>query len=649
MKNLQKCICLNKPLVFCIIVSFLFVLFFLRHYLNSFYFQNDVNKISFNLESSYKGEGFICFEGKCDVLNYENGVYFYKLNSTKPIFYNGEINSFEILSKDETLFQNAKSLGIFLGNNFIKKDKDTLHFNKIKLQNETFYKTKIQIKNNKTFLQKAGLYFESLFYNWYFYLISYILILIYLNLYQGRFDFKIKYPIIIILTIGLFLRLSHINFVPFWNDELYVLTKIFNNNFNIFSNCFNDAGNPPLFFVLANFWLLFFNKSIFSIRFLSLILGLVQIGSIYFILNKVIDKKAAILASFLSAINIFVIVESNEIRSYILSMSLVLWGGYWFYKLLKDFSNKNLIIYLIFSSLLINCHYYCIFFVLANFILGCFLFKNNKKKFILGNFISFLTFLPYFLNTFLLKSLDNSFNTWLEKPSIDLIYSHIIFYFGNIFFFILTIIFCVFVFQKLKNKEKNIFLYNVYVISLSFVFAFLISIFVKPILFERYFCIFLPLLIINTTILILIDYNFKIKFLIPFLVFLFSINMPKYENYNLFSNISQVAQFYGYDVKYNENKENYFITPDFIDYIKYYPFIDKTKTIVSNYGVREDVDLMKFYLSQVKETKKEIVFYLPEICMNSKIKFMKDNKNIKIRKFETNMVPIYKIYITKNL
>ena len=132
-----------------------------------------------------------------------------------------------------------------------------------------------------------------------------------------------------------------------------------------------------------------------------MILGLVQIASIYFILNKVIDKKAAILASFLSAINIFIIVESNEIRSYILSMSLVLWGGYWFYKLLKDFSNKNLIIYLIFSSLLINCHYYCIFFVLANFILGCFLFKNNKKKFILGNFISFLTFLPYFLNTFL--------------------------------------------------------------------------------------------------------------------------------------------------------------------------------------------------------------------------------------------------------
>ena len=122
MKNLQKCICLNKPLVFCIIAGFLFVLFFLRHYLNSFYFQNDVNKISFNLESSYKGEGFICFEGKCDVLNYENGVYFYKLNSTKPIFYNGEINSFEILSKDETLFQNAKSLGIFLGNNFIKKE-----------------------------------------------------------------------------------------------------------------------------------------------------------------------------------------------------------------------------------------------------------------------------------------------------------------------------------------------------------------------------------------------------------------------------------------------------------------------------------------------------------------------------------------------
>ena len=37
------------------------------------------------------------------------------------------------------------------------------------------------------------------------------------------------------------------------------------------------------------------------------------------------------------------------------------------------------------------------------------------------------------------------------------------------------------------------FLYNVYVISFVFVGAFLISMFIKPILFERYLCIFLPL------------------------------------------------------------------------------------------------------------------------------------------------------------
>ena len=42
------------------------------------------------------------------------------------------------------------------------------------------------------------------------------------------------------------------------------------------------------------------------------------------------------------------------------------------------------------------------------------------------------------------------------------------------------------------------------------------------------------------------------------------------------------------------------------------------KIIVSNYGVREDVDLIKFYLEEIKYKKGDkIILYLPEICINS--------------------------------
>jgi len=102
------------------------------------------------------------------------------------------------------------------------------------------------ISNNKTFIQKAGVYFESIFYNWYFYLITYGLILIYLIKYQDRFKLKIKYPIFLILFLATFLRLSHIDFIPLWNDELYTLTYIsdMGEGLNL-KRAFLDVGNPP--------------------------------------------------------------------------------------------------------------------------------------------------------------------------------------------------------------------------------------------------------------------------------------------------------------------------------------------------------------------------------------------------------------------
>ena len=78
-----------------------------------------------------------------------------------------------------------------------------------------------------------------------------------------------------------------------------------------------------------------------------------------------------------------------------------------------------------------------------------------------------------------------------------------------------------------------------------------------------------------------------------------------------------------------------------MNYMKYFKHIPEEKIIVSQYGVREDVDLIEFYLSKIKE-KKNIILYLPEICTNSKIKY---SNNLNIKKLETTIVPIYKIVI----
>lgn len=645
---------MKKYFSFILIALFLALGFCFRDYFNLYYFQSDQNKITINLEATKNiGDVFACYGENCAKMDYKNGVYSNKINEENFSIYNTKnLKTIEIAAKD---FSKISSAVVFTGfktkyfekkyfDDFIKqgnlKDFNINNYKVLTLENIDF---------NKTFPERLGVWVLSLFYCWYFYIFFYIFLCFLLIKNKNFFNFKIKNTkiFLLILLLGAILRLSHIDFVPLWNDELYTITEISNLGQNLFSGVLKDAGNPPLFFLLSNFWLHFFNKSVFEIRFLPFLIGLFQIYTTYFVLKKVLNEKTALLASFLCSINVFMILESNEIRSYILAMCLVLWGGYFFFKLKNDFSKKNMALYFLLCALLINTHYYAILFVLANFFLGMTIFKKeNKLKFFFLNFFSGFSFLPYFIFTFLKKSLDLNFNTWLEKPSLDLLLAHVTFYFGNIIFFFLVVLFSIFVYQKfLKNKlEGKVFLYNIYSIAFVFLFALLISFF-KPILFERYFCIFLPLLVVNTSIFLSID--FKTKFS-PFLLcslFLVSLNMPKYENYNLFSSIDFMANYSISDYKNIDKKYvSYFVIPDKMSYLNYYKEfknIDKDRIIVSNFGVLENVDLLKFYL---KNTKKEehIVFYLSEICMNSKIKF---SKTLNLKQINTPTVPIYKLLI----
>ena len=620
------------------IILFFIVLFFVKHFISIFYFQNDLNKIAINFEEEKIENTYICFNQNCDEFNFLNGIYSYKLNQQNPIFYNGSVENIEILTKNKNLTN--KDVSIFIGNSF--ENKTLKEPFEVEFQNDKYYSYNISIStNSKNVFQKIAIYFEGIFYNWFFFILSYGLILFYLVKKKEIINLNSKYLIYLILALGLFLRLSHINFIPLWNDELYTLCNISNlgSGFN-FKNTFQDAGNPPLFFILSNFWLMFFNKNILLIRLLPCLIGLAQIYSIYFVAKKLINEKTALICAFLSAINIFIILESNEIRSYILSMCLILWSLFYFHKLYENFKIKTLIFYSLCTILLINLHYYCILYCIGNFILGLIIFKNNRIKFSISNIISFLTIIPYLFISFK-NSINPGFNTWLEKPSLILFNNHITFYFGNILFLIFTIIFSIYIFKKLEKNEKNIFIYCTYSIVFVFLSALIISFSIKPILFERYFCIFLPLLILNTGIFLTYDFNTKFKPIILTIIFLFSINMPKYENFNLFSNIDLMAKYSSFDFKKQNNYESYFVIPDYINYIDYYKDIPKEKVIVSNYGVREDVDLIYEYKKQIK-TKNKVVLYLPEICTNSEIKY---SKSLNIKRINTTMVPIYKIYL----
>ena len=269
---------MRKTLLILAGFFFLISLIFLRHYFSVFYFQNDINKITLNIELQEKDNIYACFNQNCDKMHYKNGVYFYKLNQENPVFYHDIVDNIEIISSKETISKIEK-IDLFYSNKYKEIDSNQFKIHDVEFLDKNKQSINFSFSgNNKTLIQKTGIYFQSIFYNWYFYLIYYILILITLIKYQNKFDLKIKYPIFLILFLATFLRFSHIDFIPLWNDELYTLTFISDMGKGInFKNAFLDAGNPPLFFILSNIWLNIFNESVILIRTLPLIIGVFQV------------------------------------------------------------------------------------------------------------------------------------------------------------------------------------------------------------------------------------------------------------------------------------------------------------------------------------------------------------------------------------
>ena len=611
-----------------------------------FYFQNDINRIAVNIEADDLNEPYICFDSECDMLKYQNGIYSYKLNQENPLFYN-DISNIKLVLNKNTDLKSIKNITIFNGNKLEYIDSSKLNFKEIDFNNSKKVSLDLPfLTNSKTILQKIGVYLESVFYNWYFYILGYILLIFCLIKYDFK-KIKINQNLILYLIIflGAILRFSHIDYIPLWNDELYTYTVISDSasGFNL-KNIFYDPGNPPLFFFLSNIWLKFFHSSVALIRLLPLLLGVFGIYFIYFVISKILNNKNIALAcAFLTSFNIFIINESNEIRSYILSMSLVLFGMYSFYLLNKDKTNKNFLIYFLSSFALINTHFYCFLFAFYNFILGLILFKDSKIKFLFVNISAFSTFLIYFLYTYK-NSFSKTFNTWLAPPDINVLYNHIIFYFGNIIWFIISLAFLCFIFKKLSKDEKNIIIYIISSISFVFIFSYLFSLLVKPIFFERYFCIFLPLLTVITSVFLCYDYKTKFKPLIILIILLFSFSAPKYENFNLFSNIYFLMKYSSFDLKYYNQEYNiYTIVPDNIKYTNYYKNEIKNKNskfIVSNNGIKENIDMIDEIIK--KSDKVKIVIYLPEICTNQFIK-----QKYKVKRIVTSILPVYKIIVVK--
>ncbi|MBR1616690.1 glycosyltransferase family 39 protein, partial [bacterium] len=251
---------------------------------------------------------------------------------------------------------------------------------------------------------------------------NYILVYIFgfLLLYNRNYKIKNHYVLLgLIFFLGAFLRCVDLTYLPLWTSENYTKSVAIKS----LLSCFQDPGNPPLFFVLEYFVSIIFSKSVLALRFLPLVFGILTPVSIYFLLQKA-SKNTALLGALIGAISMVGIFYSQDARCYSFCMLLSVLIVHLLLNYLENPNKKNLILYSIVAFICANTFYYLVILVFCSYLYGAYkLFKTNKKAFkyfSLANLIALLSFIPYFLIV-QQSVISSGFNPGIEPFGLDTI------------------------------------------------------------------------------------------------------------------------------------------------------------------------------------------------------------------------------------
>jgi len=120
----------------------------------------------------------------------------------------------------------------------------------------------------------------------------------------------------VIILLGALLRLYHVNYQSLWLDELYSIVPTDPKNSLKSVIEYSKSDQPPLFFIYLYYFFKVFGYSEPLGRVACSLIGIAGIPAIYFLAKECEDKKTALFAALLTAINYFHIYYSQELRFY---------------------------------------------------------------------------------------------------------------------------------------------------------------------------------------------------------------------------------------------------------------------------------------------------------------------------------------------
>ncbi len=223
--------------------------------------------------------------------------------------------------------------------------------------------------------------------------------------------------IYLILIFATLIRLVIIN-QSFWLDEAASLMAA-RVPLTDFVNYLSHDFHPPLYYLLLHFWLKFGLYQESFLRLLSVIFGVLTVYVLYHWLLEALDnKKIALVAALLLAVNPFHIYYSQELRPYVLNAFLSLLSWLFLFRFLKAQKKLSLVLFILVSALNYYTFYGAFFNLLGQLVFVIIYYRRHLLSVLTASFASLLLFLPWLPTLMLQLRSGSSMETILPGWSV---------------------------------------------------------------------------------------------------------------------------------------------------------------------------------------------------------------------------------------
>jgi len=180
----------------------------------------------------------------------------------------------------------------------------------------------------------------------------------------------------------------------------------------------NDP-NPPVYNLIMSSWVKLFGVDEWTVRFLSVLMGSLAVGLMFFFVKRNYCYRIGVMAAILFCFAAVQFRFTHLARPYALLMVAVIAS----YGLLLDYfrypSKKKLLLYYLFTTLMIYVHPTAIFNIPAQGLLILLTYRNDLKQLLIvlgAAFVSVVTFGAWYL---IIPYFDTGVGMWFDPPNFD--------------------------------------------------------------------------------------------------------------------------------------------------------------------------------------------------------------------------------------